>query len=403
MLNSLLYLIKIDFSLIQKIAETNSDKCLSFIQVMMRYNIPISAYFKTVFKRIHEGKLPERELSELLTPSSDFDSFIKALLINKFDNFDFDLQAENSLENQFKIYLKQVQSKMSILFFIGLFFPVGLCFIILFQLVNVIFLLIFIPCFLIVLNLTFKKFIRTQTYLIGLINDFSLLERKKFEEFIIILRGFASNLKSNISPEQAFLKSYNQNKNSISILKLTIKNQVSNLLKFSYSFREILEFLKSELNSWRYIIILDAIENYIEKNAYFSSEKIREILGVIYKHQKLEKKLDIIMKGERFKIYFFIFLLPVITGAISGFFPFFTIILNNLDFTDNILNLFFKNPPNLYNIGIIFLVLISSISTTSYYFLKVLHQIRKLPIILASNLIFILVFLVSFINIINFI
>jgi len=369
----------------------------------MKYNIPISTYFKTVFKRIHEGKSPEKELIEMQTPSSDFDSFTKYLLINKFDNYDFNLFAENSLENQFKIYLKQVQSKMSILFFIGLFFPIGLCFIILFQLINVLFLLFFIPFFFSLLNLLFKKFIRNQNYLIGLINDFSRIERKKFEEFITILRSFASNLKSNISPEQAFLRSYNQNKNSISILKEPLKNQISNLINYSYSFREIIEFLKSELNSWRYIIILDAIKNFVDKNAYFSSEKIREILAIIYKHQKLEKKLEIVMKGEKFKIFFFIFLLPVITGAISGFFPFFTIIINNLEFTGDILNLFLKNPPNLYSIGIIFIVLISSISITSHYFLKLLYNIRKFPFILGSNLIFILIFLISFINIINFI
>lgn len=243
-LNSILYLIKIDFSLIQETAETNSDKCLNFIRVMIKYNIPISTYFKTVFKRVHEGKSPEKELIEMQTPSSDFDSFTKDLVINKFDNYDSDLFAENSLENQFKIYLKQVQSKMSILFFIGLFFPIGLCFIILFQLINVLFLLIFIPFFFSVLNLLFKKFIRNQNHLIGLINDFSRIERKKFEEFITILRSFASNLKSNISPEQAFLKSYNQNKNSISILKKPLKNQISNLINSSYPFRELIELLK---------------------------------------------------------------------------------------------------------------------------------------------------------------
>jgi hypothetical protein len=369
----------------------------------MRYNIPISTCFKKAFNKIHEGKSPEKELLELLTPSQDFDNFIKYLLINKFDSYDFALFTENSLENQFKIYLKQVQSKMSILFFIGLFFPIGLCFIILFQLINVLFLLIFIPFFLFVLNLLFKKFIRNQNYLIGLIYDFSGFERKKFEEFLMILRSFASNLRSNISPEKAILKSYNQNKNSISIIKDPIKNQISSLLNFSYTFREIIEFLKSELKSWRYSIILDGIKNYIDKNAYFSSEKITEILSIIYKHQKLENKLEIIIKGEKFKIFFFIFLLPVITGAISGFFPFFTIIINNLELAGNVVNLFFRNPPNFYSLGIIFVVLISSISITSYYFLKLIFHIRSFPIILAANLLYMLIFLISFTNIASFI
>jgi hypothetical protein len=51
---------------------------------------------------------------------------------------------------------------------------------------------------------------------------------------------------------------------------------------------------------------------------------------------------------------------------------------------------------------IILIVLISSISITSNYFLKIIYQIRRLPIILASDIIFILTFLISFIYISNF-
>ncbi|MFX1345271.1 MAG: hypothetical protein ACFFBC_03340 [Promethearchaeota archaeon] len=402
-LNSILYIIKIDFSLVQRTAEQYSDKCLNFIELIKEYKIPTLEYFKTIFKRIHEGSSPEKELFELVTPSTDFDNYINSLLINKFESYDFDNFTESSLESQFKIYLRQIQSKISILFFIGLFFPIGLCFLILFQLIKVIFLLLFIPFFLFSLNLLFRKCIRNQSYLIGLLNDFSSQERIKFKEFILFLRSFASNLKRNISPEIAFIKSYNQNKSLITVLSKPLKDQISYLLSFSYSFNEIIKFLKSELKSWRYTIILDAINKYIEKNAYYSSDKILEILATIYKHQRLERKLEIIMKGEKFKIFFFIFLLPIITGAISGFFPFFTIVMKNLDLAGNVVNTFFQYSSNLNTIVIIVIILISTISITSNYFLKILYCDRKLPIIFGSNLIFTLTFLISSINIANFI
>lgn len=402
-LNSILYIIKIDYSLTQNTAASDSDKCLNFIELMLSYKIPVLTHFKSILRRVHEGKNPERELYELQSPSSDFDNFIKYLLSVRFDTYDAENFTESSLESRFKIYLKQVQSKISILFFIGLFFPVGLCFLILFQLIHVFFLLFFIPFFLIALNRLFKKFIRNQTYLIGLINDFSGLERKKFEEFLLILRSFANNLKSNISPEKALIESYNQNKNSISILTKLLKTNIFYLLNFSLSFNEIINLLKSELKSWRYIIILDALRNFIDRSAYFTSDKITEILTIIYNHQKLENKLNIIMKGENFKIFFFLFLLPIITGAISGFFPFYTIISNNLNLTGNIFTAFIQNSPNIYNIGIIFIVLMSTISITTNYFLKLIHHIRRIPIILGANLMFILVFIISFINIVSFI
>ncbi|GAH26134.1 unnamed protein product, partial [marine sediment metagenome] len=50
-------------------------------------------------------------------------------------------------------------------------------------------------------------------------------------------------------------------------------------------------------------------------------EKITQILNEISIHQKLENKLEIIVKGERFKVLLFLFLLPIIIGGIGGLFP----------------------------------------------------------------------------------
>ncbi|MHA2125393.1 MAG: hypothetical protein ACXABO_06910 [Promethearchaeota archaeon] len=365
--------------------------------------MPISVDFKTILRRIQEGKSPEKELITLITPSTDFNSYIKELLVNNFNAIDSGVFAENSLEKQFKIYLKQVQSKISILFFVGLFFPIGLCILILFQLINLFFLILFVPIYLIFLKLLFQKFIQKQSYLIGLIKSFSSLEKKKFEEFILFLKSFATNLKSNISPERAFLKSYLQNRDLITLLKEPLKNYTSHLLNFSYSFKDILKIIRLESKELRYTIILEAVEKFISKNSYFTSDKIKEILNIIIEHQRLERKLEIIMKGEKFKIFFFIFLLPIITGAISGLFPFLTIINENLELIDNNLINIFNNPLNFYNIIIIVIVLMSSISITTYFFLEILYIKRKFLTVLGSNTFFFLIFLISFFNISTFI
>ena len=397
--NSILYLIKIDFSLIQKTLNENSDKCLSFIELIKEYRIPISGHFKKIFTRIHEGMTPEQELNQTITPSDDFDHYMKNLSINKFNSDSLGDLDENTLETQFKIYLKQVQSKISILFFLGLFFPIGLCFLILFNQLDLIFLIFLIPLFLISLNLIFRKFIRNQGYLIGLIKNFSKLERKRFLEFILFLRSFAYNLKNNISPEKALITAYKQNKNLIVLLEKLLKKQISYLLNLSYSLSDVLNNLKIELKSLQYAIILEAIKKFINKNSHFTSTKILKIIKVAIKHQKLQRKLEIILKGEKFKTYFFITLLPIITGAISGIFPLFTLIFENLDLTGYDILFFLINPINLSSIVIIILVLLSSISIASFYFLKVLSINRKFLIISGSNIIFIIVFLLSFISI----
>ena len=239
--------------------------------------------------------------------------------------------------------------------------------------------------------------------MMGVLNDYSGLEKKKFNEFLMFLKGFAVNLKNNLSPENAFLKSYTQNKNLFMVLEQTIKDQLSRLLNFNCSFHDILQFFKLELNSIRYTIVLDVIDKFVSENPYYSTEKIFEILNILYKHQKLEKKLEIIIKGEKFKIFFFIFLLPILIGAISGIFPFFILITGNINPITPTILFDFSNLKNIYYLLLIVFVFTSSISITSNNFLKIIKYRKKFPIILISNLIFILTFLSSFINTLNFI
>jgi hypothetical protein len=403
-INTILHLIKIHFSLIKKTLKANSDFYLCFINLIKEYKLPTLNHFNNILVKVHEGEIPENELIRIITPSRDFNTYLKDLLINNFDKTSsVDKSAETTLEKNFKIYLKEIQSKISIIFFIGVFIPIGLCFLILFQIVNIITLIIFIPFFLLLINFVCRKFIKRNTYMIGFINDYSGVEKKKFNEFLIFLNGFAINLKKNLSPEKAFVKSYTQNKNLFRILDKTIKIQLSRLLNFNCSFHDMIQSLKLELNSIRYILVLDLIEKLVTENSYYSTAKIFEILSMIRNHQKLEKKMETIIKGEKFKIFFFIFLLPVLIGAISGMFPFFILISGNLNSITPINIIDYNNLMNNYYILLIFIVYASSISITSNYFLNVIKYRKKFLIIFISNLIFILTFISSFLNILNFI
>ena len=403
-INAMLHIIKIDFSLVQEILKNNSDYSINFIMMIKDYNIPISSDFKLILKQIHEGMTPEDELTKLMTPSKDFDDYLKMLLTNNF-NFNPSIlnKNETDLEKKYKIYIKEIQSRISIIFFVGIFFPLGFCFLILFQLINLIFQTLFVPIFLILLNFLFRKAIKRNSYLIGVLNNYSKIEKRKFDEFMWFLRSFANNLKRNISPELCFLNSYNQNSSRLQIINQSIKTQVSRLLNFNCSFNEMLQFLKIEMKSVRYNVILDVIQKLIDKNSYYSSEKILNILTIISKHQNLEEKLELIIKGEKFKIFFFIFILPILIGAISGMFPFFILINDNIKFDNNTVFSEMNNLMDIEHLIIIFFVFISSICITSNYFLSIINHQNKLFIIIILILLFILAFFVSFINILSFI
>jgi hypothetical protein len=397
LINALLYLIKINFSLLCKTFNENSDYALIFINLIKNYNLPISDDFKIILRKIHEGEIPEEEISKITTPSKDFNNYLKNLTVNNFNYaYDSNKLEETKSERSFKIILRDIESKISIIFFIGLFFPIGLCFLILFHQIDYIIMILFIPFFLVFLNFLYKKLIKIDISLIGLLNEYSNQERKKFDEFLLFLKSFAINLKTNISPEKAFINSYSQNKTFFNLLKNPVNTQIAQLLSFSGSFSHILKHLKFELNSLRYNLILNTIERMIDENAYSSSDKVFEILNIISKHRRLEKKLGVIIKGEKFKVFTFLFLLPIIIGAIGGLFPLVVILTNNEDI--NLDSYAYMNYINLVEVSIIYLTLLFSNSITSYYFLKVIHYEKKYFIVFLSSTIYTLVFFLTFMN-----
>jgi len=400
-LNALLYLIIINFSLIKKTLKINTDYSLNFIELIKNYNLPVSESCKIILRKIHEGYTPEKELLKIITPSEDFNHYLRDLIINDFNtDYEFQTLDDNTSERNFKVVLRDIESKISIVFFIGFFFPIGLCFLILFQQINTFLIILFIPFFLILLNFLFRKLIKINILLIGLLKEYSNKEKRKFDEFQIFLKNFAINLKSNISPEIAFTNAYLQNKKFYKILNKSFELQISRLLNFSYTFSEILNLLKVELKSLRYIIILDVIERMLDENSYYSAEKVIEILEIITKHRRLEKKLTIIIKGEKFKVLIFIFLLPIIIGSIGGMIPLFIMLTKNIEQLGSFSYNQFIELINILDFIAIFLTLFFSNLITCYYFLKIINFEKKFLIILISSVVYVLSFFISFMNVI---
>ncbi|MBY9017370.1 MAG: hypothetical protein KGD66_00925 [Candidatus Lokiarchaeota archaeon] len=399
-MNAFVYVIRIYFSLIQKSVGNRADLPINFIRLISDYNLPIKKEFRKILNKIQLGQNPEKLLSNVITPSIDFNSYLKELLISNFTYNE--TLTENSVEKKFRQYLREIESKLSIFFFVGLFFPLGVCFLILFQKINIILLVIMLPLYFITIKTLNKKFLRNDSFLLGLLNNYSKEEKAKFHEFISFLKSFTLNLQKNTSPEIAFINSYSQNKSQIILTDGPIKSQITNLLNFACSFEEMLENLQIEINSIRFKIILDVIGKLVSKNAYISHKKINELLNEISKHQKLERQLEIIIKGERFRVLFFLFLLPIVIGGIGGLFPMFNIMINNISFSSSIhlsslLELFFS-----YDFVVIFLALWFCVYTSSYYFLKIISYERKSILIITSCIIYIVAFFSSFFNVLNY-
>ncbi|MBY9007103.1 MAG: hypothetical protein KGD63_10120 [Candidatus Lokiarchaeota archaeon] len=404
-LNSLLYFIKIDFSLIQKIGKNQIDNCLNFIYLIIDYNITLSENYREILSKIHCGASPELELINCLYPSKDFIIYLKNLLTNNFQLDEYsDEYFSYSKEKDFKVYLKQITTKLSIVFFVGVFFPIGFCFLLFLLSLNKFMMIMFIPMLIIFLDYLFKKFISVNHYLIGFIQNDSNFEKQKLEEFLLLIKKFALNLRQNISPEKALIKAFNEEKENIPLLKSILEQDIILFLNGMYNFNQIINSFKENLKSFRYHTIINSIVNMLKENAYFSSYKIIEIINILNKHKKLENKLNVIIKGEKFKVFLFLFILPIITGSIGSLLPFLPEISKSLISLEELNDPFlFLNSLDLIDLGLILIILLASNLISSYYFLKIIFFRNKSFFMIISGIIFLLTFSLSIINIVNFI
>ena len=172
------------------------------------------------------------------------------------------------------------------------------------------------------------------------------------------------------------------------------------------SFTEIIDAFKTELKALRYGLLLDVINRMLEESAFHTSEKIFEILNNIKKHQKLENKLDIIIKGERFKVSVFLFMLPVVLGSIGGILPVFIIITPQISLSNDFLNYLAVNYSSSFlflESILVFLIFLSSNSISAFYFIKTINFDSKIIILIISNIVYALLFLLTLTNFFYFI
>lgn len=397
-IDTLLPLIKINFSLIKAIKDQKSDLCLSFITLIMGYKLPISDLFKYIYGRNHLGYVPEEELLKVKTPSKDFNSYVSELLTKNFgQDYELDYDDEYTSEKNFRVLLKSIQTKIGIIFFTGLFFPLVLTSFILFQQLNVLSSLFITPFLLFLMYYMFKKMVRINISLIGVLDDYSGVKEKKFSEFLLFLEALALTLKKSLSPEVAFVEAYSKNKSHFLLLNDLFYEQISSLISLQYTLEDLINHLKIVLDSPRYKVLLDVIYVMLEKSAFYSSRKITDLLSIIKRHRRLEEKLKIIISGNKFLVKVFVFIFPGVLGTIGGMLPLVIAIVRNMDYTENMQAISqLYELIDLFEVIMIFSILLICTLITCYYFLKIVRHKRTFVTLMISILIFIFTFSQSF-------
>ncbi len=400
-LNALIYYIKMCFSIMQKSIGESEDPYFCFIDLMIEFNLPLSNLFKKIMHNVQLGSSPNSELSKILTASEDFNTYKNQLLRSNFKELDVNLYEKNTLENRFKVYLKTLDEKLSLVFFAGFGFPFVLSLILLSGQINYVLSLFCIPVFLFLLNFMYKKLLKIKTHLIAIVEG-SKLEKRRFEQFILFLEQFAINLSQNISPEVAFIDAFNRIKFQKNLIEEVLKENISDLVLLKAPFIKMMDKLKFDLKSVRYRLILETIKYMLSRSAYLTSEKIFELLSIINRHKKLEDDLDTEIRGVRIKVFSFIILIPIISGTINGFMPLFTILFS---FTGSIYSISFIelliliNPFSLIST---FITLLLCNAITTYNFLKIIKFEKNYFYLIATSIIYFIAFATAFLTVAGF-
>ena len=391
-INAYLKLIILDFSLINSLFTSISDKCLNFIESISNYDYPISKIFKSIIRKIQFGKNPENELKNLNIISKNFQSFLNDLVSNNFEDINLVKINEYSYsEDLFETFIRSIESKLSIIFFIGLFFPIGSIFLIILQEIKPLSLIIIIPLYFFIIRYLSSKFLNEDIKLLGILNFESKNKRIEFNNFLLFLKSFAIMLSRKTSPENALYFAYKKTPKSF---QKKMEHPVSLLIKNSISLKEMLDLFFFNLKSQRCKLILNVVKKMIHEDTYHTANKIWDLLKIISIHQKLEKRKRIIIKGEKFKSLIFVFLLPFILGIISGVFPTFFYYINLLNNPEFITTIPFYNNFDLFDLILIFGSFLLSNIISVYYFSKIISIESKKIIVFTSNLIFVLIFLI---------
>ncbi len=383
-LNASLPLLKINYSLVQSTL-FDRDPVIYFIELIKESELPISLSYRKIFEDIHNGQAPEPAMINLITPSKDFNTYVNELVLSNFRANNF--SKDTSIEREIRIYTKEIEPKLSLVFFIGFFFPIGLCFSIIFLQLDLI--SIFLSFFFILfMRYLFKNFITLDLHLIGFVKFVSDKDKRRFNEFLTFLNVFALHLKY-FSPEKAFSESMIKNREKMKILFPILLNPFNRFLYTGTSFDELLNDLKLQFVQAQYRLIFDLISHTTKYDSEKASNVILELIEIVKANQEKAELIEDLFTGERFKVFMFIFLLPIIIGIISGFSPFFSAFLDFQNFTSTI-------QINYLTISIILISLSICTIMTSYTFLQLVNYEHHKFLLFSPVILFIISFFASF-------
>ncbi len=332
-LDSLLYFIKMDVDLILKLNQSKEEPILNLIDLLETSYLDLSEPLKEVKKNIIRGEDIESSLNKIKIASKKIQAFFSNLILYISDSRYLQFNQGTINELEYKTFSKGLETRLSVLFFIGIFFPLGLGFMMILGQIDALTLILSIPFYGLILYMNKKKMLKDNHILLGTTANSSHAERKEFNKVLAFYRQLSFNLK-RYPPEKAIILTSDD---LIEGFSPNYSEFISKLKKYSIDYKTFFKLLVNDLHYVRSKILFQNLPVLLDYNSQNVSETMLDILSLIEKHLELQNERDVIYNAEKIKASLFSFVLPMILGFLSTVFLFFSKL--SMDFTTNV-NLF---------------------------------------------------------------
>ncbi len=316
-LDILTLFIKFDIDLSIETTPYYEDLTLKVLTTLMRSYPNLSEYLTSLMVLIRKGEPPEKVIDQIIPPSFQLKEILKQVIHYSEYSRNLPFLNEDRPEVEFQGFSKSLESRLNIVFFLGMFFPLGLSFFMMLQQISPWAVLFSIPFFELLLSKATSSFLQGNVSLLG----FSLYDseelKNEFAEFLKFYREFIFKLQV-VPPESAFIRSYRIMQPP---LKEKLTDSVEQLMKYKLTFVEALRRFQDELQNPKCKILIQNMHALLSENSEKTAIQLLNVLKRIEDQMELQKEREIILKGEKIKVVVFSALLPIILGIISGILP----------------------------------------------------------------------------------
>ena len=389
-LDSLLYFIKMDIDLVLKLNVSHEDPLLNFIDLIDESYADLVGPMQDLKKRIRKGEDIEETLSRIHFPSKKMHDFFSNLIYYISDSRYLQLNQTDENELAYQTFSKGLETRLSIMFFIGIFFPLGLGFLMVLGQIDILTLILSIPFFSLILSIIKKKLLNDNLILVGSSIHSSNAEIEEYNLILAFYRQLSFNLKI-YPPEKAILFTYE------AISKNITKNYsdiVAKLNKYSIDYHFFFKMLTNELKSIRSKLLIQNLPVLLDYNSENVSETMLNILKIVEKHLALQNERLTIYNAEKIKASLFSYLLPIILGFLSTVFWFFAKLSIGFQGSNSIFPLF--NEISLVQLIMYIISQIIMIIQVNSVFSEIFNRNHRKFLIIISELIYLFTFTITY-------